>query len=108
MKQKPGPPKGVRFGGRQKGTVNKVNKDLQAGIRELLEGLQPKVAGWIERVSKTDPAKAFELYMKFHQYCIPMLNKSDVGIGNQIENKPFILELTMPAHQNGNGNGHGK
>jgi len=47
MKQKPGPPKGVRFGGRQKGTVNKVNKDLQAGIRELLEGLQPKVAGWI-------------------------------------------------------------
>ena len=46
--------------------------------------------------------------MKFHQYCIPMLNKSDVGIGNQIENKPFILELTMPAHQNGNGNGHGK
>ena len=71
---------GERRGGRQKGTVNKVTKDIREAIRELLETCAPKMGEWLEQVATNDPAKAIDLALKAAEFAIPKLSRAQVDV----------------------------
>jgi hypothetical protein len=70
---------GERRGGREKGTPNKVTKDIREAITQLLETCAPRMADWLERVAKDDPAKALDLALKAAEYAIPKLSRAEVN-----------------------------
>lgn len=68
----PGPPKGVRYGGRQKGTPNKNTQDIQAKLDAL--GCDP-IQGMAEIAAEARAAGDFNLagtmYKELAQYVAP-------------------------------------
>lgn len=68
----PGPPKGVRYGGRQKGTPNKNTKDIQAKLEAL--GCDP-IIGMVEIAAEArltgDLNLAGSMYKELAQYVYP-------------------------------------
>lgn len=76
---------GERRGGRQKGTPNRVTKDIRESIRELLEQCAPRMAGWLEEVAAKDPGKAIELTLRAAEYVVPKLTRTDMRGGATLE-----------------------
>lgn len=69
--------KGVKTGGRQKGTPNKTTKEFRQAIADMMQFTGPKMAGWLDQVAATDPAKAFDLALKAAEYHIPKLARTE-------------------------------
>lgn len=74
--------KGVKTGGREKGTPNKATKTVRENIAAMMEMAAPQMAGWLAQVAATDPAKAFDLALRAAEYHIPKLARTEhVGEG---------------------------
>lgn len=73
------PPKGARYGGRVKGTPNKITRDVRAALRDLAEGNADEVQGWLDRVAETDPAEAMRLWLALLRFVTPVLQASAVA-----------------------------
>lgn len=65
--------------GRVKGVPNKATADVRAAIALLAESNVEKVQGWLDRVARTDPDKALDLYFKMIEYHIPKLARSELS-----------------------------
>lgn len=64
--------------GRPKGTPNRATAEVRQAIASLMQETAPKMAGWLERVAETDPAKAMDLALKAAEYHIPKLSRAEV------------------------------
>lgn len=74
--------KGVKTGGRAKGTPNKTTKEFRQAIADMMQTAGPKMAEWLDQVAATDPAKAFALALAAAEYHIPKLARTEhVGEG---------------------------
>lgn len=75
--------KGVKTGGRTKGTPNKVTQEFRETVRELLEENRENVSLWLAQVangageSKPDPAKALDLLSKLAEFGAPKLSRAE-------------------------------
>lgn len=75
--------KGVKTGGRTKGTPNKVTAEFRATVQALLEQNAENVGRWLTLVAegdgtesgKPDPAKALDLLAKLAEYAAPKLGR---------------------------------
>lgn len=70
-RRKPGVPKGVRIGGRRKGTPNRITKDLRERISTFLED------NW-EEAEKTwteikDPRDKLRLFIELASFAVPKM-----------------------------------
>lgn len=63
-------PKGVRLGGRQKGTPNKTTADVRELFAELARLNVPKLQAWIDEIAETDKVRAAELLLRAVEYHI--------------------------------------
>lgn len=70
---------GVRRGGRQKGTPNKVTAESRAAFGMVFEKLAPEVEGWIREVAAENPARAAELVLRLAEYFVPKLARIEVA-----------------------------
>lgn len=68
-------PKGVRLGGRAKGTPNKATADVRAAIALIAERNIKKLESWLTRVAEDDPAKAADILLRAIEYHIPKLGR---------------------------------
>ncbi len=68
-------PKGVRLGGRAKGTPNRATQEFRETIRLLLDDNRENVAIWLDQVAGEDPAKALDLLAKLAEFAAPKLGR---------------------------------
>ncbi len=73
-----GSPPGVRQGGRQKGTPNKVTADARETFRLVFEKLAPEAEGWIRAAAKKSPAKGAELLMRLAEHFVPKIARNEI------------------------------
>lgn len=72
-------PKGVRIGGRNKGTPNRLTSDIRQCFADIMQNMGPRMEEWIERVAETDPGRAAEIILKLAEYHIPKLSRSIIS-----------------------------
>ena len=65
-------------GGRTKGTPNKTTQELRQNIQLLIEHNTPKVQSWLDEVSKDNPSKALDFYIKLNDFVLPKLKSIQV------------------------------
>lgn len=70
----PGSPKRRKFGGRQKGTPNRITRDVRTALRDLAENNADQVQGWLDSVAQNDPAEAIRLYLMLCRFVAPTLS----------------------------------
>lgn len=81
--------KGIRYGGRSKGTPNKVTQEFRDTVRKVLEDNSENVGKWLAQVAegngnpdKADPGKALDLLAKLAEFAAPKLARTEhVGDG---------------------------
>lgn len=71
--------KGVKTGGRAKGTPNRATADVREAIATLLQSNVEHMSGWLTQVAADDPGKALDLVVKLAEYHIPKLARSEVS-----------------------------
>jgi hypothetical protein len=77
--------KGVKTGGRQKGTPNKATREFRETVRQLLEDNADNMGRWITLVAegdgtdsgKPDPGKALDLLAKLAEFAAPKLARTE-------------------------------
>ena len=91
---------GERRGGRQKGTPNKVTKDIREAIRELLEECAPKMSSWLDAVAKDNPGKALELALRAAEYAVPKLSRAEIKSAGEITLEALVATFDQhpPTH----------
>jgi len=91
-----GSPKGVRLGGRQKGTPNKATKEFRETIQSLLDDNRENVKLWLAQVAAEDPDKALQRLAQLAEYAAPKLARTEVtGAGGKDLIPPqFIIQPT--------------
>jgi hypothetical protein len=67
-----------KIGGKKKGTPNKVTSEVREKFKELVEGNLHNIQGWLDRVATTDPDKALDFMLKFSEYFIPKLQRTEL------------------------------
>ena len=51
---------------------------MREAIRDIVEGNAPKVQGWLDRVAKTQPAKALAAWERLAEYLVPKLTRAEI------------------------------
>jgi hypothetical protein len=78
-KDRPTTPKKAKTGGRQKGTPNRVTRDIRTALRDLAERNADNAQVWLDRVAATDPAEAMRLYLALLRFTTPTLTASAIA-----------------------------
>ena len=74
---------GIKYGGRQRGTPNKLTARLREAFTELLEDNMGKVQELFDKVAEKNPQKALELLLKLSEFALPKLRAIEVN--NELE-----------------------
>jgi hypothetical protein len=88
--------KGIKTGGRQKGSVNKVTSTFRETIAKLLDNNSENVELWLEQVAtgshgkEPAPEKALDLLAKLAEYAAPKLNRTE-HVGDS--DKPVVHSI---------------
>lgn len=84
------PTGGQKFGGRKKGTPNKVTQDARAAIATFVDGNAHRLQEWLDMVAhgvtnaegeyvvKPDPERAFCLFQSVVEYHVPKLARTEL------------------------------
>lgn len=90
--------KGIRYGGRTKGTPNKVTQEFRDTVRKVLEENSENVGKWLTQVAegngdatKADPGKALDLLAKLAEFAAPKLARTEV---TGVDGGPVIVQAT--------------
>jgi hypothetical protein len=67
-----------KVGGKQKGTPNKITNDVRQRYKDFVEGNLDNLDTWLDRVATTDPDKALDFMLKFSEYFIPKLQRTEL------------------------------
>jgi len=93
VKKKRGAPKGLRYGGRQKGTKNKVANPLRARIAKFLEDKWEEAEKAWESIE--EPKDKVKLYIDLAAYVMPKLQsvqlEADVKSTNSVQEDLIML-----------------
>lgn len=65
--------------GRQKGSPNKVTRDVRQALAQFAEGNVERLQTWLDGIARKDPAKAAEVYLRVLEYHIPKLQRTEVS-----------------------------
>ena len=80
-----------KTGGREKGTPNKITKDIKEAYQHLIEANIENLDSWLNIVAKNDPAKAMDIMIKLSEYVVPKLNRTSTS--NQSPRTIVINEI---------------
>jgi hypothetical protein len=80
--------KGIKTGGRQKGSINKVNAEFRDTVRMLLDENSQNIAIWLKTVAdgdpandvKPNPAKALDIIAGLAEYAAPKLARTEMTV----------------------------
>ena len=81
--------KGFKTGGRQKGTTNKITKDLRATLSNLIEN---ELKGLETRLKGLEDKKRIELLIKLLPYAVPQLKQT---FAPDTETEPKLITIDI-------------
>jgi hypothetical protein len=58
-------------GGSRKGKPNKSTAAAREAIAAFVDGNADKLQGWLDQVAKTDPERAFGMFLSLVEYHVP-------------------------------------
>lgn len=67
-----------KTGGRTKGTPNKTTAEIREAFNELISSKLPELSKWMDEVAKDNPEKALEIIIKFSDFIIPKLQRTEI------------------------------
>ena len=76
---------GKKFGGRTKGTPNKTSVEMREAFNELISSKLPELSKWLDEVAVNNPEKALDIIIKFSDFIIPKLQRTELKGGVLIE-----------------------
>lgn len=79
---------GERRGGRQKGTPNKLTRDVREAIATFAQANVDRMSEWLNEIE--DPAKRLDLYLRALEYHIPKLGRQE-HVGE--DGGPIVVEI---------------
>jgi len=68
--------KGVKTGGRQPGSPNRVTRDVRAAIAIIAENNIDTVQTWLHEIE--DPGKRLDLFIRLLEYHVPKLARTEM------------------------------
>ncbi len=68
---------GKKFGGRKKGTPNKTTKEIKEAFEVIVDNNLNNIDEWIKKLADNNPEKAINVILKFAEYVLPKLNKTE-------------------------------
>ena len=68
---------GKKFGGRKKGTPNKTTKEIKEAFELIVDNNLSNIDEWIKKIADDNPEKAINTILKFAEYVLPKLNKTE-------------------------------
>lgn len=77
----PKPEKGVRYGGRQKGTPNKATASIREAVDNVLGGYMNK-GQMLEDFKVLDAKERLEIAIKLMQFVAPKMKSVDVAVSS--------------------------
>ena len=80
-------PKGQKFGGRVKGTPNKTTSEIREAYQEFVEGNIENLNLWMNELDA--PEKRLDFMLKFSEYFIPKLQRTEVDLTTKGEKINF-------------------
>ncbi len=69
---------GKKFGGREKGTLNKHTKEIRTAYKLLIENNLDNMTNWINSIAENNPEKALDIIIKLSEYVVPKLNRTEI------------------------------
>lgn len=69
--------KGIKTGGRVKGTPNKATLEFKEALNELLNHAAPNMVKWLDQIAQEDPAKALDTVHKYIEFVYPKLARQE-------------------------------
>lgn len=90
--------KGRKFGGRAKGTPNKVTANAREAIARFVDGNADRLQGWLDQVAENDgPKAAFECFKDLLEYHVPKLARTEL---TGKDGGAVVIEVTRFADTN--------
>jgi hypothetical protein len=71
---------GLAGPGRPAGTPNRVTTETRAVVTTCVMDNAPKLQGWLDRVAKTNPKAALEIYIRMLEFVAPKMARYTVAI----------------------------
>ena len=72
--------KGMKTGGRAKGTPNKGTAENRALFHQMFARLGPELEDWIRAAAKKDPGRGAELVLKVAEFYVPKLQRLNIDL----------------------------
>lgn len=70
--------KGKKIAGRKAGVPNKITGEVREAYKSFVENNIPNLELWMQRVAIKEPDKALDFMLKFSEYFIPKLNRTEL------------------------------
>ncbi len=67
-----------KTGGRKAGTPNKTTSEIREAFNELVSSKLPELSKWLNEVARENPEKALEIVIKFSDFIIPKLQRTEI------------------------------
>lgn len=64
-------PKRQKTGGRRKGSVNKITKEVRGLLQEVVNNNLCYVDSWLKRTAEEDPREALKCFISLAEFVIP-------------------------------------
>lgn len=64
--------------GRVAGSKNKATQSAREAIARFVDNNSERLQGWLEKVAKDNPEKAFAMFQSMVEYHIPKLQRSTI------------------------------
>jgi hypothetical protein len=71
--------KGIKTGGRQEGTPNKVTSEIRDAFQKLIEQNIDNLSLWINEIATKDPAKALTIIIELSEFIVPKLSRTELN-----------------------------
>ena len=97
--------KGNKMGkGRPKGSLNRSTEQAKLTLSRLANKGLDNISEDIEKIRKTNPVKAAELYIKILEYVVPKLKAVDMKVEGDIKTKIEKITIEVKQAKDGENN----
>lgn len=87
--------KGVKTGGRTKGTPNRATANAREAIALFVEGNADRLQGWLDQIAEEEgPKAAWECFCDVLEYHVPKLARTELTGEGGGEIKVRVVDLT--------------